>query len=139
VANRASAPQNQGLVTGASPPFRQELFSLPHKARWEFNKSSSERQWNFPEKWRVGSRWGRRYDRPQTAYQRLLARGQLARAQTARLREYYASLGPFQLAASFFLGGQDRPSSETKEILAKLDLLQTKLEALVPERKTLVG
>jgi hypothetical protein len=49
-------------------------------------------------KWRVGSRWVRRYDRPQTAYQRLLASGQLTRAQAARLREYYASLDPFQLA-----------------------------------------
>jgi voltage-gated potassium channel len=34
------------------------------------------------------------------------------------------------LAASFFLGGQDRKSSETKEILARLDQLQAKLDAL---------
>jgi len=37
------------------------------------------------------------------------------------------------LAASFFLGGQDRKSAETKEILEKLDLLQTKLDALTRE------
>jgi hypothetical protein len=50
-------------------------------------------------KWRVGSRWVRRYDAPQTAYQRLLASGQLTGAQAARLREYYHSLDPFNLAA----------------------------------------
>ena len=50
-------------------------------------------------KWRVGSRWVRRYDAPQTAYQRLLASGQLTGAQAARLRDYYHSLDPFNLAA----------------------------------------
>ena len=49
-------------------------------------------------KWRVGSRWVRRYDQPQTAYQRLLASGQLNRAQVARLRDWYESLDPFKLA-----------------------------------------
>lgn len=49
-------------------------------------------------KWREGSRWVRRYDRPQTAYQRLLASGQLDRRQSARLRDWYASLDPFKLA-----------------------------------------
>jgi len=49
-------------------------------------------------KWREGSRWVRRYDEPQTAYQRLLASGQLSRAQAVRLREEYESLDPFQLA-----------------------------------------
>jgi voltage-gated potassium channel len=34
------------------------------------------------------------------------------------------------LAASFFLGGQDRKSAETKEILARLDQLQAKLDAM---------
>jgi hypothetical protein len=49
-------------------------------------------------KWRVGSRWVRRYDVAQTAYQRLLASGQLKRAQAARLRDLYQSLDPFKLA-----------------------------------------
>jgi hypothetical protein len=49
-------------------------------------------------KWRVGSRWVRRYDVAQTAYQRLLASGQLKRAQATRLRERYESLDPFKLA-----------------------------------------
>ncbi|HEV2318663.1 MAG TPA: hypothetical protein VGV18_02870 [Verrucomicrobiae bacterium] len=49
-------------------------------------------------KWRVGSRWVRRYDAPQTAYQRLLASGQLQTAQVARLRQRYESLDPFALA-----------------------------------------
>ena len=34
------------------------------------------------------------------------------------------------LAASFFLGGSERRSAETKEILAKLEELQAKLEAM---------
>ena len=34
------------------------------------------------------------------------------------------------LAASFFLGGQDRKPAETKEILARLDQLQVKLDAM---------
>lgn len=50
-------------------------------------------------KWRVGSRWVRRYDVAQTAYQRLVASGQLKRAEAALLRERYESLDPFKLAA----------------------------------------
>lgn len=50
-------------------------------------------------KWRVGSRWVRRYDVAQTAYQRLAASGQLKRAEAVRLRERYESLDPFKLAA----------------------------------------
>jgi hypothetical protein len=50
-------------------------------------------------KWRVGSRWVRRYDRPQTAYQRLLSSDQLKRAEVARLQERYEALDPFKLAA----------------------------------------
>lgn len=49
-------------------------------------------------KWREGSRWVRRYDQPQTAYQRLLASGQLDSRQSARLRDWYESLDPFKLA-----------------------------------------
>lgn len=49
-------------------------------------------------KWREGSRWVRRYDQPQTAYQRLVAGGQLSRAQIARLREEFESYDPFELA-----------------------------------------
>ena len=40
------------------------------------------------------------------------------------------------LAAAFFLGGQDRKSAETKEILARLEQLQAKLEVLSQERGT---
>ena len=50
-------------------------------------------------KWRVGSRWKRRHDEPQTAYQRLLASGQLGAKARRQLREQYASLDPFALAA----------------------------------------
>jgi voltage-gated potassium channel len=38
------------------------------------------------------------------------------------------------LAASFFLSGEDRKSSETKEILARLDQLRAQLEALAQDR-----
>jgi len=51
-------------------------------------------------KWREGSRWVRRHDQPQTAYQRLLASGQLNRQQRRRLRDWYEALDPFRLASS---------------------------------------
>ena len=51
-------------------------------------------------KWREGSRWIRRHDRPQTAYQRLLVSGQLESRQRRRLGDWYQSLDPFLLAAS---------------------------------------
>jgi hypothetical protein len=50
------------------------------------------------DKWRDGSRWVRRHDRPQTAYQRLVASGQLTGKQLRRLTEFYHSLDPFVLA-----------------------------------------
>jgi hypothetical protein len=50
-------------------------------------------------KWRQGSRWVRRHDAPQTAYQRLLAHGDLSAKARRTLRERYAALDPFALAA----------------------------------------
>ena len=50
------------------------------------------------QKWRAGSRWVRRHDAPQTAYQRLLSSGQLSGRQQHELRERYAGLDPFALA-----------------------------------------
>lgn len=50
------------------------------------------------EKHREGSRWVRRHDRPQTAYQRLVSSGQLSKKQARRLREEYEALDPFELA-----------------------------------------
>jgi hypothetical protein len=50
-------------------------------------------------KWRVGSRWHRQHDRPQTAYQRLLALGVLSRPKQRQLREQFQSLDPFALHA----------------------------------------
>ena len=49
-------------------------------------------------KHREGSRWVRRHDRPQTAYQRLVQSGQLSRKQAKRLRDWHESLDPFELA-----------------------------------------
>lgn len=49
-------------------------------------------------KWREGSRWVRRHDEPQTAYQRLLAAGNLSAKARRQLREQFESLDPFKLA-----------------------------------------
>lgn len=51
------------------------------------------------EKWREGSRWVRRHDRAQTAYQRLLSGGHLVAKERQRLRDWYHSLDPFALAS----------------------------------------
>jgi hypothetical protein len=48
---------------------------------------------------RQGSRWLRQHDQPQTAYQRLLASGQLHPKEARRLRDQYQALDPFSLAA----------------------------------------
>jgi hypothetical protein len=47
---------------------------------------------------REGSRWIREHDRPQTAYQRMLASEQLSGKQRRKLRDLYQSLDPFALA-----------------------------------------
>jgi hypothetical protein len=49
-------------------------------------------------KHREGSRWVRRHDRPQTAYQRLVSGGQLNGKQARRLRDWYHAVDPFELA-----------------------------------------
>jgi hypothetical protein len=49
------------------------------------------------DKWREGSRWRRRHDRPKTAYQRLLQMGVLSPGKHRELRDYYQSLDPFAL------------------------------------------
>jgi len=50
-------------------------------------------------KWRIGSRWVRRHDRPQTAYQRLLAHAELTNKARRQLRDRFHALDPFRLAA----------------------------------------
>jgi hypothetical protein len=50
------------------------------------------------EKRRQSSRIVRKHDLPQTAYQRLLASGQLDSKKRRRLRDQFASLDPFALA-----------------------------------------
>lgn len=49
-------------------------------------------------KWREGSRWIRRHDRPQTACQRLLASHQISAGTKRELRERLEPLDPFLLA-----------------------------------------
>jgi hypothetical protein len=48
-------------------------------------------------KWREGSRWRRRHDVAQTAYQRLLKMGALPAKKRRELRDQYQSLDPFGL------------------------------------------
>ena len=62
-------------------------------------------------KWRVGSRWRRQHDRPQTAYQRLLKLDVLSGRKQRELRELYHSLDPFQL--------HDQLERRLRPILAK--------------------
>ena len=49
-------------------------------------------------KWRVGSRWVRRHDEPQTAYQRLQAHRDLPAKARRQLRDEFEALDPFALA-----------------------------------------
>jgi hypothetical protein len=60
-------------------------------------------------KWREGSPWRKRYELPQTAYQRLCAPGILPQKARRQLRERYASLNPFDL--------KDELEKKLKEIL----------------------
>jgi hypothetical protein len=53
---------------------------------------------------RIGARWARRHDPPQTAYQRLLASGQLRGPKARLLREQYEELDPFELHAQLEQG-----------------------------------
>ena len=50
-------------------------------------------------KWREGSHWRKRYELPQTAYERLCAPGVLSLKARRQLRDRHASLDPFALKA----------------------------------------
>jgi hypothetical protein len=60
-------------------------------------------------KWREGSHWRKRYERPRTAYARLCEKGLLSRQERRRLRERQASLDPFEL--------RDQLERQLKQIL----------------------
>ena len=47
---------------------------------------------------RVGSRWIRRHDRPQTAYERLVGSQLLPAKERRSLEDFFQSLDPFLLA-----------------------------------------
>lgn len=47
---------------------------------------------------RVGSRLSRKYDRPQTPFQRVLKSGQYHRARMKQLKEQFSTLDPFELS-----------------------------------------
>jgi hypothetical protein len=49
-------------------------------------------------KWREGSRWVRRHNRAQTAYQRLISSEHISAESKRRLRDQFESLDPFELA-----------------------------------------
>jgi hypothetical protein len=74
------------------------------------------------EKWREGSRWRRRHDRPQTAYQRLLDLGVLSRQKQRQLKQQFESLDPFQL--------HDQIERGLRPILAKA--LEVNQKELIP-------
>lgn len=63
------------------------------------------------EKKRIGSRWQRKHDRPQTAYQRLLSSAVLRPKARRQLQEQFASLDPFAL--------HDRLEKCLRPVLAK--------------------
>ena len=63
------------------------------------------------EKQRVGSRWRRKHDQAQTAYQRLLRLGVLSAKKRRHLQEQYCSLDPFEL--------HERLEKSLRPILAK--------------------
>ncbi len=73
-------------------------------------------------KWREGSRWIRRHDRPQTAHQRLLASQQLPTKEHRRLKDYFQSLDPSSWPNK--LNGISNPSSRwpTKALVRKKGL-----------------
>ncbi len=52
------------------------------------------------EKKRIGSKYRRRYDKPQTPYQRLLASDALQTFQRQQLTQIFAKLNPFKLKKS---------------------------------------
>lgn len=63
------------------------------------------------EKQRVGSRWRRKHDQPQTAYQRLLQMEVLSASKKRELQNQYESLDPFEL--------HDRLERSLRPILAQ--------------------
>lgn len=63
------------------------------------------------EKQRVGSRWRRKHDKPQTAFQRLLKMDVLNARKKQELRDHYESLDPFEL--------HDQLEKALRPILAK--------------------
>jgi len=60
---------------------------------------------------RVGSKWRRKHDRPQTAYQRLLKLGQLSTRSQRALKDQFEALDPFEL--------HDQLEKTLRPILAK--------------------
>lgn len=60
---------------------------------------------------RVGSKWRRKHDRPQTAYQRLLKLGQLSTRSQRALKDQFETLDPFEL--------HDQLEKTLRPILAK--------------------
>jgi hypothetical protein len=64
------------------------------------------------EKERVGSKWRRKHDRPQTAHQRLLKMNALSTKAKRELKDQYESLDPFEL--------HDRLESSLRPVLTKV-------------------
>jgi hypothetical protein len=75
------------------------LINALYREVWEPLQNFFLPSMKLVEKRREGSRIVRKHDAAQTAYQRLVASGQLAAPAARRLREDYTALDPFALAA----------------------------------------
>jgi hypothetical protein len=71
-------------------------------------------------KWREGSHWRKRYEKPETAYQRLRELGSLAAKQRRHLRDRYKSLDPFEL--------KDDLEKRLKQVLLPITKSRTMIE-----------
>ena len=90
----ASAPGLRGLEDPSGVPLINGLY----KEAWGPLHNFFLPSMKLKQKWREGSRWVRRHDRPQTACQRLLASDEVSAKNKRQLREQFESLDPFELA-----------------------------------------
>jgi hypothetical protein len=79
-------------------PAGVELINTLYKEVWGPLHNFFLPSMKLQSKHREGSRWIRRHDEPQTAYQRLLSAKALTNKQRIRLRDWHESLDPFLLA-----------------------------------------
>jgi hypothetical protein len=81
-----------------SDPAVVPLINCLYKDTWGLFQNFFLPSMKLKEKWRVGSRWVRRYEPPRTAYQRLLSSPLKNTRSIRSLRDIYEALDPFLLA-----------------------------------------